>query len=65
VQLGDFVFIYPLAVKHDVPYAGRRGVVADGAQWIWRLVADLFPVCTQIVDYYHAKQHLAQASDAI
>ena len=56
--------LWALAVKHQVPYAGRLVVVADGAQWIWRLVADLFPVCTQIVDYYHAKRHLAQAAHA-
>lgn len=56
--------LWALAVKHDVPYAGRLVVVADGAQWIWRLVSDLFPVCTQILDYYHAKQHLAQAAHA-
>ena len=57
--------LWALAVKHAVPYAGRLVVVADGAPWIWRLVADLFPVCTQIVDYYHAKQHLAQAVHGI
>lgn len=57
--------LWALAVKHHVPYAGQLVVVADGAQWIWRLVADLFPVCTQIVDYYHAKQQLAKAIHAI
>ena len=51
--------LWALAVKHDVPYAGKLVVVCDGATWIWRLVADLFPVCHQILDYYHAKQHLA------
>lgn len=56
--------LWALAVKHQVPYAGRLVVVADGAQWIWRLVTDLFPICTQIVDYYHAKQHVAQAAHA-
>lgn len=56
--------LWALAVKHLVPYAGRLVVVADGAQWIWRLVSNLFPVCTQILDYYHAKQHLAQAAHA-
>lgn len=54
--------VWALAVKHAVPYAGKVVVVADGAQWIWRLVSDLFPVCTQILDYYHAKQQLAQAT---
>jgi hypothetical protein len=57
--------LWALAVQHAVPYAGRLVVVSDGASWIWRLVADLFPVCTQIVDYYHAKQQLAKASHAI
>lgn len=57
--------LWALAVKQLVPYAGRLAVVADGAQWIWRLVADLFPVCTQIVDYYHAKQQLAQAAHTL
>lgn len=52
--------LWALAVKHDVPYAGKLVVVCDGAPWIWRLVADLFPVCYQILDYYHAKQHLAK-----
>lgn len=56
--------LWALAVKHDVPYAGRLVVVCDGATWIWRLVADLFPVCHQILDYYHAKQHLAKMAQA-
>jgi hypothetical protein len=52
--------LWALAVKHGVPYAGKLVVVCDGASWIWRLVADLFPVCHQVLDYYHAKQHLAK-----
>jgi hypothetical protein len=63
VQTFDPV-LWALAVKHDVPYAGQVVVVCDGAPWIWRLVRDLFPVCTQILDYYHAKQQLAQAAHA-
>jgi hypothetical protein len=48
-----------------VPYAGRLVLVADGAQWLWRLVRDLLPVCTQIVDYYHAKEQLAQLAQRL
>lgn len=55
---------WALAVQHDVPYAGRTAVTADGAPWIWRLCADLFPCSTQIVDWYHARQQLAQAATA-
>lgn len=40
-------------------------VTADGAPWMWHLTADLFPCSTQIVDYYHASQHLAEAAQAL
>ena len=47
--------------KHfHLSYAGRLVAVCGGAQWIWRLVSDLFPVCTQILDWYHAREHLGQ-----
>ena len=54
--------LWELAVRHEVLYAGQSAVTADGASWIWRLANDLFPVSTQIVDWYHARQHLWQAA---
>lgn len=56
--------MWSLALAHQVQYAGRSAVTSDGANWIWRLCADLFPVSIQIVDWYHARQHLAQAAQA-
>ena len=56
--------LWKLAVEQLVPYAGCLVAVCDGAQWIWRLVSDLFPVCTQILDWYHARQQLAQLIQA-
>jgi hypothetical protein len=49
--------------------AQRRGwerardteVVGDGAQWIWNLVALHFGDSLQLVDWYHAKEHLVAA----
>ena len=46
--------------------AGKRGwsrallqvVMGDGAEWIWNLAALHFPGALQIVDLYHARQHL-------
>lgn len=32
--------------------------VADGAQWIWNLVAEHFPNAVQIVDWYHATEYI-------
>lgn len=57
--------LWALAVAQTVPYAGHVAVTADGAPWIWNLTADLFPCSTQIVDWYHATQHLAQAAQAL
>ncbi len=46
--------------------ARRRGsahirqtvVLGDGAVWIWNLADQLFPAATQIVDLYHAREHV-------
>lgn len=34
-------------------------VLGDGAHWIWNIADQHFPHATQIVDYYHAREHLA------
>lgn len=57
--------LWALAVERDVPQAADVAVVADGADWIWNLTADLFPDAVQIVDWYHASQHLAAAAEAL
>ena len=38
--------------------AKKKVVIGDGAEWIWNLAADHFPGAIQIVDLYHARQHL-------
>lgn len=37
-------------------------VVGDGAAWIWNLVGDYLYDAHQVVDWYHASEHLAQAA---
>jgi hypothetical protein len=39
-------------------------IPADGAAWIWGIADRHFPQSTQIVDWYHARQHLADAAQA-
>ena len=34
--------------------------IADGASWIWRWIKEAYPNATQILDFYHAIEHLAQ-----
>ena len=38
--------------------AEKKVVIADGAEWIWNLAGQHFPSAIQIVDLYHARQHL-------
>jgi hypothetical protein len=39
--------------------APRQAVLGDGAVWIWNLAAEYFPTAIQIVDRFHAKEHLS------
>lgn len=57
--------LWVLAVAHLIPQALYSSVTADGAEWIWNLVADYFPDSVQIIDWYHACQHLALAAAAL
>ena len=45
--------------------AVRRVVLGDGAVWIWNLAGECFPGAIQIVDRFHAKQHLCDVAKAI
>ena len=38
--------------------AKKKVVIGDGAEWIWNLADLHFPGAIQIVDLYHARQHL-------
>jgi hypothetical protein len=38
--------------------ANKKVVLGDGAEWIWNLAQQHFPGAVQIVDLYHARQHL-------
>ena len=50
--------IYLEAWKRGWSRAEKKVVIGDGAEWIWNLAADHFPGAVQIVDLYHARQHL-------
>lgn len=45
--------------------AAETIVLGDGAPWIWNLAGEHFYDSVQVVDWYHAKQHLAQAANLI
>ena len=45
--------------------AARKVVIGDGAEWIWNLAAQHFPGALQIVDLYHARQHLWEVARSL
>jgi hypothetical protein len=50
--------IYLEVWKRGWARALKKVLIADGAEWIWNLAGDHFPGAIQIVDLYHARQHL-------
>ena len=53
------------AVRRGLLQAAQVLVVADGAVWIWNLVVDRFADAHQLLDYYHASQHLWTVAEAL
>lgn len=50
---------------HQLDREGLRLILGDGAAWIWNLVATHFPGVPQLLDFYHAAQHLYQTAQAV
>jgi hypothetical protein len=40
-------------------------LLGDGARWIWNLANTRFPAATQIVDLFHAREHLHELADLL
>lgn len=53
------------ALRRGFDTARRQIILADGALWIWAMADELYPFATQILDRYHAKDHLAGLSRTI
>ena len=50
--------LYLEAWKRGWGRAEKQVVMGDGAEWIWNIAEEHFPGAVQIVDLYHARQHL-------
>ena len=53
------------ATRRGFDRAARRVVLGDGATWIWNLADEHVPDAVQIVDRFHAKQHLSDVAKSI
>lgn len=54
--------LYTEAWRRGWSRAKKKVVMGDGAVWIWNLADQHFPGAIQIVDLYHARQHLWELS---
>jgi len=59
------VRIYTEAVRRGVTHTEQVIVLGDGAPWIWGIAAEHFPGAIQIVDLYHAREHLADLGKGV
>ena len=50
--------LYVEAWKRGWSRAEKKVVMGDGAEWIWNLAKEHFPGAIQIVDLFHARQHV-------
>jgi len=53
------------ATRRRFTEAPRQAEIGDGAPWIWKIAQELFPRAIQIVDHFHAKEHLSDLAKAI
>lgn len=62
----DFIpALWALAVHHKLPTARHRSSVGDGALWVWDVAENICPDGQQVVDWYHAVEHLHKVALAI
>ena len=57
--------LWRAASRWKVDQAKRVVVMGDGAPWIWNLAALHFPDALEIVDFYHAAEHLWAVGEAL
>jgi len=50
--------LYVLAAKRGYEQALEVIFLGDGAKWIWKMASYHFPKAIQILDWYHAEEHL-------
>lgn len=51
--------------RRGFEHAARQVALGDGAAYIWNTVSEVLPFAIQILDRFHAKQHLSDVSKAI
>jgi hypothetical protein len=56
---GEFAtLVHGEALRRGADHIRQLIILGDGAHWIWNLATRILPEATQIVDLYHAREHL-------
>ena len=45
-------------IRRGADHVRQMTIIGDGAAWIWGIATRVFPEATQIVDLFHAREHL-------
>ena len=51
-------FVKAEGIRRGADHVRQLTILGDGAAWIWNIAAAKFPEATQVVDLYHAREHL-------
>lgn len=57
--------IFTEAIRRGARCAQQIIILGDGAPWIWNLASEHFPDAIQIVDLYHAREHLSGLANIV
>lgn len=50
--------LYIEARRRNVSFANKVVMIGDGARWIWEMSGKYYPNAIEVVDWYHATEHL-------
>ena len=56
--------LYAVAFRRGVERCNDVVVLGDGGRWIWNQARDNFAGATEILDFYHAAEHLSEVAHA-
>jgi len=57
--------MYAEAQRRGAAHAKRIAVIGDGAEWIWNQAAEHFPQVIEVVDWFHATEHLWEVANGL
>jgi len=57
--------IFTEAIRRGARSSKQMVVLGDGAPWIWNIASEHFPGAVEIVDLYHAREHLSELAKVI